>query len=389
MDLQEDEMRDWLVTTRRDFHRYPEVSNQESRTSKRIKEILGQLGVEVQDLHGLTGLVGLIRGQGQGTTVGLRADIDALPIQELNDVPYKSRHDGIMHACGHDVHTTVMLGVAKQIQESGLRKELKGNVKFLFQHAEEVGSGAKDMIAHGVLENPRVDRIFACHVSPDLPVGTVGVFRTLSHASADRFSLVIEGKGAHGGRPNEGIDPIVAGSYFVTAIQSVVGRNIKPTDAAVITVGKFMAGKAANVIPKQANLEGTIRALSDNVMGQIITRMREIIQGIEQTFGVRCDLKFRGTLPACVNDEDTSSFLYDVAVHVLGSDRVQYLPPVTGSEDFAFFAIERPGAILRLGSGNREKGLVHPLHSPHFDVDEEVLAVGVRLFTEVIRQSLT
>lgn len=389
MDLQEDEMRDWLVTTRRDFHMYPEVSNQERRTSKRIKEILGQLDIEVQDLQGMTGLVGLIRGQGQGKTVGLRADIDALPIQELTDVPYKSRHDGIMHACGHDVHTTVMLGVAKHIRESGLHKELKGNVKFLFQPAEEVGSGAKQMIAQGVLEDPKVDTVFACHVSPDLPVGTVGVYRTLSHASADRFSLVIEGKGAHGGRPNEGIDPIVAGCYFVTALQSVVGRNIKPTEAAVITVGRFMAGKAANVIPKQANLEGTIRAFSDDVRDQLIERTREIIQGIEQAFGVRCDVKFRGTVPACVNDEDASSFLYDAAVHVLGSDRVQYLPPVTGSEDFAFFAIERPGAILRLGCANREKGSVHPLHSPHFTVDEEVLVIGVRLFTEVIRRSLT
>ncbi|RLC32009.1 amidohydrolase, partial [Candidatus Woesebacteria bacterium] len=152
MHLNEDKMRDWLVNTRRDFHMYPEVSNQESRTSERIKEILSQLDIEVQDLHGLTGLVGLIRGKGHGKTMALRADIDALPIQELNDVPYKSRHDGIMHACGHDVHTTIMLGVAKYIRESGLHKELKGNVKFLFQPAEEVGSGAKDMIAQGVLE---------------------------------------------------------------------------------------------------------------------------------------------------------------------------------------------------------------------------------------------
>ena len=389
MHLHEDKMRDWLVHTRRDFHMYPEVSNQESRTGERIKEILSQLDTEVQDLHGLTGLVGLIRGKGQGKTIALRADIDALPIQELNDVPYKSRHDGIMHACGHDVHTTIMLGVAKQIQEAGLNKELKGNVKFLFQPAEEVGTGAKEMVAQGVLEDPKVDRVFGCHVSPDLPAGTVGVYRTLSHASADRFSLVIEGKGAHGGRPNEGIDPIVAGSYFVSAIQSVVGRNIKPTDAAVITVGKFMAGKAANVIPRQADLEGTIRAFSSNVRDQLIERMREIIQGIQQTFSVRCDLQFHESVPGCVNDEDTSCFLYDVASHMLGSGKVEYLPPVTGSEDFAFFAIERPSAIIRLGCGNIEKGLVHPLHSPFFDVDEEVLVTGVRIFIEAIRRALT
>ena len=389
MHFDEDGMRDWLVATRRDFHMYPEISNQEIRTSERIKEILSQLDVEVQDLHGLTGLVGLIRGEGNGKTIALRADIDALPIHELNDVPYKSRHDGIMHACGHDVHTTIMLGVAKHLKESGLHRELKGNVKFLFQPGEEIGSGAKDMIAQGVLENPKVDRILACHMSPDLPVGTAGVYQTMSHASADRFSLVINGKGAHGGRPNEGIDPIVAGSYFVTATQSVIGRNIKPTDAAVITVGKFIAGKAANVIPKQADLEGTIRALSNDVRDQLIQRMGEIIQGIQQTFNVRCDLQFHGRVPICVNDEDTSSFLYDVAVHVLGANNVGYLPPVTGSEDFAFFAIERPSAIIRLGCANKEKGLIHLLHSPQFDVDEEVLVIGVRLFTEAIRRSLT
>ena len=348
MKANEDTMREWLIATRRDFHMFPELSNQEHRTSEKIKEFLKTLDVEVYDLPGLTGLVGLIRGRGDGSTIALRADIDALPIQERTDVPYKSRHEGIMHACGHDVHMTIMLGVAKHVQESGLSRKLKGTLKFLFQHAEERGSGAREMIEHGVLENPRVDKVFACHVSPDLPIGTIGVNRSQSHASADQFSLTIKGKGAHGARPNEGIDPIVAGSYFITAIQTILSRTIKPTDAAVVTVGRFAAGEAPNVIPEEAELEGTIRALNNDVRDRVIQRVREIIHGLEKTFQVTCDFQLHESVPACVNDEDVSSFLYAVASHLLGSDNVQYIPPVTGSEDFAFFALERPSAIIRL-----------------------------------------
>lgn len=388
MDYNEKELTDWLVATRRDLHMHPELSHEEVETTARIKEILQGLDIEAHDLSGLTGVVGIIRGKGGGNTIALRADIDALPIQELNKVAYRSQRNGIMHACGHDVHTTIMLGVAKYLQESGISKNLKGNVKLLFQPAEEKGTGAREMIARGVLENPRVDRIFACHVSPDLPVGTVGVNRTQSHASSDQFSLVLHGKGAHGARPNEGIDPIVAGSYFITAIQTIVSRDISPTDTGVITVGKFTAGSAANIIPEQARLEGTIRAFNDQVRGRLITRIREIIHGIEGSFRVSCGFDFHEGMPACINDEQVSAFLYDVASHVLGSDEVTYIPPVTGSEDFALFALERPSAIIRLGCGNIEKGLVHPLHSPHFNVDEEVLVIGVRVFVEAIRQSL-
>lgn len=382
-------MRDWLSAIRRQFHQYPELSNQEIKTTEKIKQILLGLDLEVRDLSGMTGLVGLIRGEGGERTIALRADIDALPVQEGNDVPYKSRHDGIMHGCGHDAHMTIMLGVAKHIQESGLSKTLKGNVKFLFQPAEERGSGAKEMIAQGVLENPRVDEIFACHLSPDLPVGTVGVNRIQSHASADRFSLTIKGKGAHGARPNEGIDPIVAGSYFVTAVQSIISRDIRPTDTAVFTVGRFMAGTAVNVIPEHAHLEGTIRAFTAEVRDRLVHRIRQVTVGIEKTFQVKCTLEIGDGTPACINDEHVSGFLYEVASHVLGSDKVAYLPPVTGSEDFAFFALERPSAIIRLGCGNAEKGLTHPLHSPQFDIDEDVLLIGMRLFTEAIRRSLS
>lgn len=388
MDFDEKIMKNWLVSTRNDFHMHPELSNNEIQTTKKIKEVLEDINVDVSEIDGSTGLVGLIRGKSNDKTIALRADIDALPIQELTEVPYKSKNDGVMHACGHDVHTTIMLGVAKYIQESGLFREIKGNVKFLFQPAEENGTGAKIMIDKGVLENPKVDSVLACHVSPDLPVGTVGVSKTLSHASADVFTIVIKGKGAHGGRPNEGIDPIVAGASVVSAVQSIISRNLKPTDTAVITFGKFTAGKAVNVIPEKAYIGGTIRTFEKDVRDLVVERIKEILQGTEKTFQVTCSLELEGNLPSSVNDEKTSSFLHSVAGDVLGSNNVRYIPPVTGSEDFAYFTIERPSAMIRLGCRNEEKGIIHMLHSPYFNIDENVLLTGVRIFTEAIRQFL-
>ncbi|MFW6147434.1 MAG: M20 metallopeptidase family protein [Thermodesulfobacteriota bacterium] len=388
MDEENGKLSDWLVVTRREFHMHPELSTEEKETAARIKKILRSLNVEAYDLQGFTGVVGLIQGKAPGKTIALRADMDALPVQELNEVPYKSQNNGIMHACGHDIHTTIMLGVAKAIQESGIAMNVKGNVKLLFQPAEEKGIGAREMIARGVLENPTVDEIFACHVSPELPVGTIGINPAQSHASADWFSLCIKGKGAHGAHPSDGIDPIVAGASLITALQSIVSLNIPPTETAVITVGRFTAGSAANVIPEEANLEGTIRTFRTDIRDQIIERLREMIRGIEKAFRVSCSLEIKEGMPACVNDRHVAEFLYDVASAVLGSENVSYIPPSTGSEDFALFAMEKPSALIRLGSGNKEKGLIHPLHSPLFDVDEEVLMVGVRVFVEAIRRAL-
>jgi len=382
------ELNDWLIANRREFHMHPELSTEENDTAERVKKILRSLDVDVYELQGLTGVVGLIRGKAPGKTIALRADMDALPIQELNEVAYKSQNNGVMHACGHDVHTTIMLGVAKAIQESGIAKKLKGNVKLLFQPAEERGIGAREMIARGVLEDPAVDKIFACHVSPELPVGTIGINPAQSHASADWFSLYIKGKGAHGAHPSDGIDPIVAGASFITALQSIVSLNIAPTETAVVTVGTFAAGSAANVIPEEANLEGTVRAFRTDIRDHVIERLREMTRGIETAFRVSCTLEIREGMPACVNDRHVAEFLYDAASAVLGSEKVSYIPPSTGSEDFALFAREKPSALIRLGSGNKEKGLVHPLHSPFFDVDETVLMIGVRVFVEAIRRAL-
>jgi len=374
----------WLSETRRDFHMHPEISHQETRTTAKIITILKELGCEVSAFDDMTGAVGLIRGNSPGPTIGLRADIDALPIQELNDVPYKSQNPGTMHACGHDAHTAIMLGVAKNILESGLQAKLKGNVKFFFQPAEERVAGAKAMIERGVLESPRVDRVIAGHMAPDLPVGRAGIFRGLGYASADRFELKITGRGAHGARPEDGNDPIVAGAQFVTAVQTIVSRNIKPTEAAVVTVGKFRSGDAANVIPESAHLEGSIRALSGGIRRKVFNRLHEIVDGLEKMFSADCRFQIHEGVPTLENDIEVADFLYQVSQEILGEKNVQYLPPVMGSEDFSYFTEERPSAIMRLGCSNSQKGLTGKLHSPHFDIDEQVLEIGVAIFTKAV-----
>jgi amidohydrolase len=378
----------WLVDVRRHLHAHPETAHEEIKTTEKIVEILSDARIPVQTFPGMTGAVGLISGTGEGPTIALRADIDALPIAELNEVPYKSRHPGVMHACGHDANTAIMLGVARKIQDTGFGSSLRGHVKFLFQPAEERGSGAKAMIERGVLDNPGVDCIIAGHMSTDLAVGRVGVFQGLGYASSDVFELAIRGKGAHGARPEEGIDPVVAGASFVTSVQSIPARNVKPTEAAAVTVGKFTAGDAPNVIPEFAYLEGTVRALSREVRARVIERLRQIAEGLEPTFLVKTRFQLREGCPVCVNDETVARLLYETSINVLGKANVAYLPPVMASEDFAYFALQRPSAIMRLGCSNKEEGEAHPLHSPYFDIDERVLEIGVNVFYEAVRRYL-
>lgn len=378
-----------LVEIRRDLHANPETAFEEYRTTEKIIAILDSLDIETHPLPDSTGVVALIRGPVEGPVIGLRADIDALPVHEINDVAYASRIPKRMHACGHDANTTIMLGVAEKVIHTDLASRLRGCVKFLFQPAEEGLGGAKAMIETGALENPRVDRIIAGHMAPDLPVGNVGIFRGIGHASSDRFRLTIHGKGGHAARPEECIDPINAGAYFITQIQSIIGRNVRATEAAVVTVGKFIAGAAANIIPDTAVLEGTVRTLSTEVRQIVIERMEDLVSGLEKTFGVQCDWHFQADVPVLYNDENVAQSLYETSVKVLGPDHVSYLPPIMGSEDFSLFTLERPSAIMRIGCRNEQKGIVHPLHSNHFDIDEKALSIGVAIFYEAVRNYLT
>ena len=387
-DLDRNEFKDWLSGIRRDLHMYPETAYQEVRTTERIKAVLDELGVETRTFEDITGVVGLIGNPDRGRTVALRADIDALPLDELNDVDYRSRNEGRMHACGHDASTTIMLGVAKRLVESGRAEGLNGAVKFLFQPAEEGGAGARAMIERGVLEDPSVDWIMAGHMFPEMELNTVGIYRAQSHASADTFTLEIEGQGAHGAKPHQGVDPIVAAANFITAIQTIVSRNVDPLETAVISVGRIEGGRTANVIPQKVEIMGTIRALDIPVRQHLQQRLREIVAGLETTFGVSCSLDLSDGYPPCINDSQVAAFLHKVALDIVGEDRVKYLQPTTGGEDFAFFALEKPAAIIRLGCGNETKGLTFPLHSPRFDIDEDVLIIGVDVFSEAVLRFL-
>ncbi|MEE4165567.1 MAG: amidohydrolase, partial [Desulfocapsaceae bacterium] len=266
MNFKKHRLFDWLSEVRRDIHRNPEIAFEETRTTDRIKEILTCYGVDLVELEApATGAVGVVECQPGDRVLALRADIDGLPMEELNQAPYRSRRPGFMHACGHDGHTAIMLGVARELMETGLKNELKGAVKFIFQPAEEGVSGARVMIENGVLQTPRVDRIVAGHMWPELKAGQVGIYRQVSHASTDRFSVTITGKGAHGAKPHHGTDPILAGGHFITAVHSIVSRNLDPAQAAVVTVGQFTSGTAANVIPASAYMQGTVRAFTEDV----------------------------------------------------------------------------------------------------------------------------
>jgi len=381
------ELQEWLKETRREFHMHPETAYEEKRTTERIAAILEELGLEVKCFDDMTGVTGLLRSGQGGPTLALRADIDALNLQELNDVPYKSQTDGKMHACGHDAHAAIMLGVAKYLVETGLGKTLKGNVKFLFQPAEEGGAGAKKMIERGVMQDPDVDAVMAGHMMPGMEVGQIGVVEGQSHASADSFMLTVTGEGGHGGHPDQVRDPIIAAAHWITAVQTAAARSIDPLDSTVITVGSIHGGQASNIVPREVVLTGTTRAIGDGVRERILERMRDITLGIETAFEVKGDLTFDVGYPPVINDLKITQLLYDTAADIFGADKVQSVRPSTGAEDFAYFAELKPSAIICLGCG-RPGHEFSPLHSPYFDIDERILGKGVALFASAVTRYL-
>lgn len=382
------EFKKWITDLRNDFHKHPELSTLEERTTDKICDILKTLNVSSATFNDITGVVGLLEGEKKGTgkkrTIALRADIDALPLKERGNKSYKSIHDGVMHACGHDANTAIVLGVAKKIRDSGLIRKIDGAVKFIFQPAEEKLGGAKSMIARGVLENPAVDRIIAGHMDPNLSVGTVGVFSHIGHASSDPFELVVTGKGTHGARPHLGINPITAGGSFVTGLDSIIARYINPAKSAVISVGTFNAGEAGNVIPEQAVIKGSVRTHDDAVRKEILRSMENMVRGIDEIFGTSSELTFRSGAPVGINDREVCGFLHRVSVKVLGEENVKTLPFIMGSEDFYYFTQQCPGAMMRFGCASAEDGIIHPLHSPLFDIHEDVLEIGVNVLFKAV-----
>ena len=380
------EMKDWLVEIRRTIHMHPELMYEEEETAGLVVGHLEKLGLEVKKGVAKTGVVGLLRGAKPGKTVAIRADMDALPIDEANPVPYASKIKGKMHACGHDAHTTILLGVAKFF--SAKRDLLSGNIKWIFQPAEEGGAGGKVMTEEGVLENPKVDAIFGAHVFPEISIGQIGINEKEGLAATDRVTFKIVGKGGHGAYPHLSRDPILAAGHLITQIHSIVSRSIHPLDSAVISFGKIEGGTAFNVIPDAVELLATVRSLTPQVRETLKARMEQVAQGVARSFGLECQFHYDYGYPALVNDPKMSHLVASACGKAIGKENVAFLKPSMGGEDFAYYLQKVPGSFFRLGCRNEAKGFVNPFHNSRFDLDEDVLPFGVEMFVRIIEEYL-
>ncbi len=371
-----------LVAMRRDLHEHPELAFEEVRTSGIVAQRLRSLGLEVQTGVAKTGVVGLLRG-GESTadtkTIAIRADMDALPIHELNQMDYRSQTDGKMHACGHDGHTSILLTVADILSKR--RAELTGNVKFIFQPAEEQIGGAEPMVKEGALEG--VDGIIGLHLISNHPLGLVGVRTGTVFASADRFVLTVRGKGGHAAMPNGAVDPIVASAYIITALQTLISRETSPFSPAVITIGTIHAGTAFNIIPETSILQGTMRSYSAEHREKLLRRIDEVATGVAIAMGASCEIQHFDGCPPCVNDTAMTELVYNAAVAAVGEQNVDTSENVmtAGSDDMAFFLDTVPGCYFIVGSGNKGKETDYPHHHPRFNVDEDALPTAVEVLT--------
>ncbi len=368
-------MKPQLIAWRQDLHRHPELGFQERRTAGIVAEHLRGLGLQVQTGIAETGVVAMLEGAHPGPTVMLRFDMDALPIEEENDVPYRSEYPGIMHACGHDGHVAIGLGVATLLAQR--REEIHGRVKFVFQPAEEGLGGALRMVEAGVLDNPRPDVVFGLHLWNPLPTGRIAVQEGPLMAAAGRFEVEIVGRGGHGAQPHLTVDALVVAAQIVNALQTIVSRNLDPLETLVVTVGEFHSGTAFNIIPGQAVLRGTLRAFNMNVMHMAQSRLRSLAEGIAQAHGARADVLAETLSPAVVNDPRATEVVRRAALPVVGEEGVVRIQPVMVSEDVAEFLTRVPGCFFLVGARNEARGIVYGHHHPRFDLDEDALPIGV------------
>lgn len=372
-----------MVELRRYFHMHPELSFEEKHTPAKIAEYLTEIGIEVKTNVGRNGVLGYIRGGKPGKTVALRADFDALPIQDEKDVPYKSQVPGVMHACGHDGHTATLLAVAKVLQAN--REQLAGNVVLIHQFAEEVApGGAKAMIEAGCLDG--VDAIFGTHLSSSFPTGAVGYRSGPIAAASDGFSITIQGKGGHGAAPQESVDPIAVGAVLITHLQQIVSRRVDPQKPAVFTIGSFHSGEAFNVIPDTATIQGTVRTYHPEVQELIMGELDRIVKGTCEAANAGYSVQYTKGYPAVINHKKETLLLADCAKQAVGEDQVFEMEPFMSGEDFAYYLQHVPGTFFFTGACNEALGASYPHHHPRFDIDEKsMLAAAKIMVTAAVR----
>lgn len=380
------EIQDWIVKLRRQMHRFPEVMYQEVRTSQLVRETLDQLGIAYQHPLAETGVLATL-GNGSGPCVALRADMDALPIHEAADVPFRSEIDGAMHACGHDCHTAMLLGAARLLKAR--EAEIQGTVKLIFQPAEEGGAGGQRMRDEGALDDPAVERIFGLHVWPQLPIGSFGSRPGVFLAAAGCVEMTIHGRGGHAAMPHLTVDPVVAAAKIVTELQTIVSRELDPLTPGVISITMVHGGEAYNVIPETVTMRGTIRATSMETLQFMQQRVREIATGIAGANLCEADTSFPGIdYPPTVNDTHCWGVARQLARELTSDEQVEELPPTMGGEDFAFYTEQVPGCFVALGVRNEALGAIYSVHHPKFKVDEDALPLGVALHVAFAMKSL-
>ena len=375
-----------LADVRRDLHAHPELAFEEVRTSGIVAERLRVLGLEVRAGVGKTGVIAMLRGGKPGKTVMLRADMDALPIQEENEVPYRSQVAGKMHACGHDCHTSILLGVAKQLVREA--PGLPGMVKLCFQPAEECGGGAAAMIQDGVLLDPRPDAAFGLHVWQDLDLGKVGVTPGPFMAAVDEFTVTVVGKGAHAAMPHFGIDPVVCMAHMIAALQTIASRSTNPLLEVVVSVTQVRAGTAFNIIPETAWMNGTVRVFDPGLWQALPERFNQIALGVAAAFGCKAEVDYRRHNRPTVNDPAMSANAHAAAAEVVGEANVVCDVRTMGGEDFSAFLAQVPGCFIAVGSRNQARGLVWDHHHPRFDVDEACLGLGAEILLRTAKRFL-
>ena len=365
-----------IVATRREIHRHPELAYKERKTAKLVAEKLNASGIEVRTRVGGTGVLGTLRGTGSGKVVALRADMDALPLEELAEVDFRSSAKGVMHACGHDTHVAMLLGAAKILSKH--RKNLRGTVKFIFQPAEEHGGrgGAKPMIEEGVMKDPKVDYVFGLHIDGDEKSGVIAFRGGPIMAAPDRFVVRIVGRGGHGSAPHQTVDPVYIAAQVITAVQGVSGRMIDPVQPFVISIGAVHSGTKENIIPDEAILEGTIRTLDEATRNRSKAKVTEVAKGVCKAFGAKATVEFeKDAYPVTVNDDAATEKAMKIVKTIRGT-KVTVRKQLLGGEDFSRFLHEAPGTFYFLGTVNPRKGCVYPNHSSKFKVDEDVLKYG-------------